>query len=59
MWKLDIGLPGVEATEEEHFVHLRLGDQHEVFSSSGATVESLREAAREMIKREAQFQHPA
>lgn len=54
MWTIDLGIPGVQITEEEDFVHLRLGEQHEVFSSSGATVESLSEAAVVMIEREAQ-----
>lgn len=69
MWKLDtkligvqtagLGVPELQIKEEEDFVHLYLGDQHEVFSAYGATRESLREAAREMIRREAQFKHPS
>lgn len=51
MWTIDLGIPGVEITEEEDFVHLRLGDQHEVFSAYGATIERLRDAALAMIKR--------
>lgn len=61
MCTIDLGVPEVEVTEEEDFVHLRLsrrdpggGDQHEVFSAYGATVESLRETALAMIRREAQ-----
>jgi len=57
MWTIDPGIPEVEVTEEEDFVHLRLGDQHEVFSAYGATIESLREAALAMVKQEAQIQH--
>jgi hypothetical protein len=48
MWTIDLGIPGVEITEEEDFVHLRLGDKHEVFSAYGATLESLQEAALRM-----------
>jgi len=64
VWTIDLGIPGVQITEEEDLVHLRLshrdpkgGDQHEVFSAYGATIESLRETALAMIKREAQIEH--
>lgn len=56
MSQIDVGIPGVQTTEEEDMVHLRLGEQHEVFSAYGATKESLREAALAMIEREAQSQ---
>lgn len=52
--EIDLGVPEVEVTEDEDFVHLRVGEQHEVFSAYGATVESLREVALAMVKREAQ-----
>jgi len=55
--QIDLGVPEVEVTEEEDFVHLRVGEQHEVFSAYGATIESLRETALEMIEREAQIEH--
>lgn len=54
MATIELGVPEVEVTEDEDFVHLRLGEQHRVFSSSGPTVENLREAALEMVEQEAQ-----
>lgn len=57
MWTIDLEIPGVEITEEEDLVHLRVGEQHEIFSAYGATVESLGEAASAMVKREAQIEH--
>lgn len=54
MATIDLGVPGVEVTEDEDFVELRLGEQRRIFYSSGPTEEDLRKAALEMVEKEAQ-----